>query len=234
MTPGQDSAPPDTGNATRNSPPITTRESWRPTVAAWYPENPGNQQLLGPNLVQSGPGPAGLYGRWVHTRVTGVLVEDGRILLLDQDTDGPRVARPQEGTNKGEHVQRSGNQPATGREPPGTGLDPDLGEVARRETLLLQPQTRSDTKAVHTLLHPDFVEFGASGRVWDITTVAALIDPARIEATDLQVTRLAPDIALVTYLSHHNARPACRRSSIWTRHPDRGWLLRFHQGTPTR
>jgi ADP-ribose pyrophosphatase YjhB (NUDIX family) len=26
----------------------------------------------------------------VHTRVTGVLIEDGRILLLDQDTDGPR------------------------------------------------------------------------------------------------------------------------------------------------
>jgi ADP-ribose pyrophosphatase YjhB (NUDIX family) len=27
----------------------------------------------------------------VHTRVTGVLIEDDRILLLNQDTDGPRT-----------------------------------------------------------------------------------------------------------------------------------------------
>lgn len=26
----------------------------------------------------------------MHTRVTGIVIEDGRILLLDQDTDGPR------------------------------------------------------------------------------------------------------------------------------------------------
>ena len=30
------------------------------------------------------------YGQPVHTRVTGICVEAGRILLLDQDTDGPR------------------------------------------------------------------------------------------------------------------------------------------------
>lgn len=30
------------------------------------------------------------YGRRVHTRVTGICVEDDRVLLLDQDTDGPR------------------------------------------------------------------------------------------------------------------------------------------------
>jgi len=34
---------------------------------------------------------AGCYGRWVHTRVTGVLIEDDQILLLNQDTDGPRT-----------------------------------------------------------------------------------------------------------------------------------------------
>ena len=33
---------------------------------------------------------SGCYGRLVRIRVTGILVEDGHILLLDQDTDGPR------------------------------------------------------------------------------------------------------------------------------------------------
>ncbi|MFC8639835.1 NUDIX domain-containing protein [[Kitasatospora] papulosa] len=26
----------------------------------------------------------------MHTRVTGIVIEDGNILLLNQDTDGPR------------------------------------------------------------------------------------------------------------------------------------------------
>lgn len=134
----------------------------------------------------------------------------------------------------GKDVHRSGDRPAPARESRTTGPDPDLTEVARREVLLLQPETRSDTQAVLALLHPDFVEFGASGTVWNITTVAAAIDPDRIEATDLYATRLAPDVVLATYLSQHSTRPACRRSSIWVRHPDRGWLLRFHQGTPTQ
>jgi|SRR4051812_10043867 mutator protein MutT len=33
----------------------------------------------------------GCYGRPVKTRVTGICLEDGRILLLNQDTDGPRT-----------------------------------------------------------------------------------------------------------------------------------------------
>jgi hypothetical protein len=111
--------------------------------------------------------------------------------------------------------------------------DADLTEVRRREILLLQPHTRTDARAVLALLHPDFVEFGAFGGVWDITTVTASLNPARIDATQLHATRLAPDVALVTYLSHHASRPDCRRSSLWIRHDDRGWLMRFHQGTPT-
>jgi hypothetical protein len=126
-------------------------------------------------------------------------------------------------------IEPGSTDPNRGRTP-----DADLDEVTRREVLLLQPHTRSNPQAVRALLHPDFTEFGASGTVWDITTVAASLDPARIEATDLHATRLAPDIIQVTYLSHHDTGPACRRSSIWARHPDRGWLLCFHQGTPTQ
>jgi ADP-ribose pyrophosphatase YjhB (NUDIX family) len=33
----------------------------------------------------------GCYGQAVRVRVTGILIEDGRILLLNQDTGGPRT-----------------------------------------------------------------------------------------------------------------------------------------------
>jgi len=42
----------------------------------------------------------------------------------------------------------------------------DRAEVVRRELLLLDPVVRADVGRVRGLLHPDFVEFGASGRIW--------------------------------------------------------------------
>lgn len=103
---------------------------------------------------------------------------------------------------KGNTMQHGTSQP-----PPAPGRqagepDADLTEVLRRETLLLQPHTRTDARAVLALLHPDFVGLGAFGGVWDITTVTASLNPARIDATQLHATRLAPDVALVTYLSY--------------------------------
>lgn len=65
---------------------------------------------------------------------------------------------------------------------------------------------------------------GAFGGVWDITPVTASLNPARIDATQLRATRLAPDVTLVTYVSHHASRPVCRRSSLCD---ERGWLMRF-------
>jgi hypothetical protein len=87
--------------------------------------------------------------------------------------------------------------------------------------------------SVNLPVRRNFVEFGAFGGVWDITTVTAGLNPARIDATQLHATRLAPEVTLVTYRSHHASRPVCRRSSLWIRHDERGWLMRFHQGTPT-
>ena len=55
----------------------------------------------------------------------------------------------------------------------------DLAEVVRRERQLLDPAVRARADQVETLLHPDFVEYGASGRVWDrAAIIAALVaDP---------------------------------------------------------
>ena len=59
----------------------------------------------------------------------------------------------------------------------------DLAEVVRRERQLLDPALRADGEFVAGLLHPEFVEYGASGRVWDReTTVAALRADPRVQA----------------------------------------------------
>ena len=81
------------------------------------------------------------------------------------------------------------------------------------------------------LLHPDFREYGASGRIWDRASIAATpprpVQPIRV--IDIQAHRLGPDAFLVTYTSDDVGRVALR-SSTWLRHGGE-WLLRFHQGT---
>jgi hypothetical protein len=45
--------------------------------------------------------------------------------------------------------------------------DGDVAAAVRCELLLLDPRTRATRSAVLELLHPDFIEFGSSGRVWN-------------------------------------------------------------------
>ena len=42
-----------------------------------------------------------------------------------------------------------------------------LRQVLELELQLLDPAVRGNRVAVEQLLHPDFVEVGASGRIWD-------------------------------------------------------------------
>jgi hypothetical protein len=118
-----------------------------------------------------------------------------------------------------------------------TGADPDLDEVLARERSLLTPPVRSDPDAVRRLLHPEFREFGASGRVWNAESVIATIAAHAADAADgsirvehLEATRLADDVVLVTYVAARDGR-LTHRSSLWLR-SEAGWLMRFHQGTP--
>jgi hypothetical protein len=110
----------------------------------------------------------------------------------------------------------------------------DLRGVVDRELALLEPTVRQDATRVRSLLHPDFVEHGASGRVWDRESVTAVTGGtgAAIEAADLRTRSLGPDAVLVTYRSREPGREALR-SSVWLRDRDAGWLLLFHQGTPS-
>jgi hypothetical protein len=113
-------------------------------------------------------------------------------------------------------------------------VDADEQAVAERERALLSPEVRRDPERVLALLHPEFVEFGASGRVWDRTSVSEVTSGTdeRIAVEALRTRRLGPDAVLVTYVSDAAGRRA-RRTSVWVRDVTgtTGWLLLHHQGT---
>jgi hypothetical protein len=110
--------------------------------------------------------------------------------------------------------------------------DDDGQQVVERELALLDPAVRADADRVRSLLHVDFVEYGASGRIWDRTSITSVIAGSveRIIATDMRVRRLGPDAVLLTYRSEASGRRASR-SSVWVRDERAGWVLLFHQGT---
>ena len=116
---------------------------------------------------------------------------------------------------------------------PGRPTDAEVQEVVEREFALLQPDVRRDAERVQALLHPEFVEYGASGRVWDRASITAAIGgtASPIGAADVATRALGADAVLVTYRSQEVGREALR-SSVWVRDADAGWLLLFHQGTP--
>ncbi len=110
-------------------------------------------------------------------------------------------------------------------------VDEDLDQVVRLELMLLDPAVRNDPEQLLTFLHPQFREYGASGRTWDRQSIPQAAggtnDP--IAATDVAARRLGPDAVLVTYRSDAAGRRALR-SSTWVREAGR-WLVLFHQGT---
>jgi ribonuclease HI len=112
----------------------------------------------------------------------------------------------------------------------------DHAEVVSRELSLLNPAVRSDPHRVRELLHPDFLEFGASGRRWNLEAVveALAIDPSSPsqEPTELAPVHVADDVVLLTYRID-GQDGASLRSSLWVREGG-SWRLRFHQGTPAR
>ena len=108
----------------------------------------------------------------------------------------------------------------------------DLTDVVACEQALLDQSVRSSADRLRQLIHPDFVEYGASGRVWDRDAmIAALLATPAVSgpASDFHPVALADDVVLLTYRIH-GPRPSLR-SSVWINHPDFGWRIRFHQGT---
>ncbi|GHH79590.1 hypothetical protein GCM10018793_32730 [Streptomyces sulfonofaciens] len=103
------------------------------------------------------------------------------------------------------------------------------------ELRLLEPEVRRSPELAGALLHPEFTEIGASGRIWDrkatLAMLSASTEPGDRAATASRMhgVQLAPDLVHLTFDTDDNGRRA-HRSSLWRR-TDRGWQLYFHQGT---
>ncbi|RFU85045.1 nuclear transport factor 2 family protein [Streptomyces triticagri] len=115
--------------------------------------------------------------------------------------------------------------------------DAAVREAIECELRLLAPEVRRSPELLGSLLHPQFTEFGYSGRRWNRESIVAELTerpvPVRpVTTTGMQGVRLADDLVHLTFDTDHNGRLA-HRSSLWRRTGD-GWLLWFHQATPFR
>lgn len=105
-----------------------------------------------------------------------------------------------------------------------------LEEVTARELLLLQDEIREDAPSAAALIHPDYTEIGASGRIYDRDEILAHLAPIPgLDVHDMVAEEIAPAVVLVRYSTTIEGSTA-HRSSIWVHENDR-WLLRHHQGT---
>lgn len=84
------------------------------------------------------------------------------------------------------------------------------------------------------LLHPDFLEFGQSGRRWTREDVIQSLPPSDglSQREGVQLQGLGESLALLIWKSQRADRPSCWRSSLWQFDTTHGWRLRFHQATP--
>ncbi len=115
----------------------------------------------------------------------------------------------------------------------------DAHDLLRLELALARRDSTAVPEGLPSLIAPDFVEFGASGRVWDAAAVVpSLARPADEEITidDFVVHPLSEAVFVATYRMTEVGRDGtarrCLRSSIWVRRGER-FVMRFHQGTPT-
>jgi hypothetical protein len=89
-------------------------------------------------------------------------------------------------------------------------------------------------------LHPEFLEFGRSGRRYSRNEVLAEFSTAgaaleTVHAEDFELVELGRGSALLTYVSMHKTASGelqrrTLRSSLWLE-TETGWRMRFHQGT---
>ncbi|SFU16343.1 ribonuclease HI [Pseudovibrio denitrificans] len=100
------------------------------------------------------------------------------------------------------------------------------------ENQLLLPSVRGDHQQLELLLHPDFIEIGASGRMYDR---AQILDALPEEAADYPVRtienfrlrELSSGLVQVFYSIVENET---QRTSIWKFEGEQ-WSMIYHQGT---
>ncbi|MCA2206989.1 DUF4440 domain-containing protein [Nocardia rosealba] len=123
--------------------------------------------------------------------------------------------------------------------PTARDADEQVREAVAAEMRLLDPAVRRSRELAEVLLHPEFVEVGASGRRWDrhqmlaeLPTMSGSADDQRIEVSDVRGVLLAPGLVHLTYQTNHDGRRVLR-SSLWRKgFADTSWRMYYHQGTP--
>ena len=120
----------------------------------------------------------------------------------------------------------------------GSASDALTAEIVALERALLDPAVRGDAGRLDALLHPEFSEIGASGRVRDRAAMRAalLAEPGlTADCEPVSTTELAPGLVQLVYRCTalvDDERRSSLRSSLWQR-VDGSFRLRFHQGTVT-
>ncbi len=109
-------------------------------------------------------------------------------------------------------------------------------QIRRLEESLLSRETRSSPAALAQLIADDFVEFGASGRIFDKAHIIAAL-PAESDTaytlSDFRVKPFSPTVVLATYRAtrfSNGERQRSLRSSLWQLNGEQ-WQMVFHQGT---
>jgi hypothetical protein len=109
-------------------------------------------------------------------------------------------------------------------------VDPDVATVIALEQRLLEREVRLDRGALSALLHEDFCEVGASGRVYDRDSIVEALlasDGKSAQAFGFKAIRPSPDVVVLTYRTD---TPSLR-TSVWSRGGDGVWRMLHHQGT---
>lgn len=112
-------------------------------------------------------------------------------------------------------------------------MSDELEHVIDLERSLHRMDLRHDRELIDSILTPDFVEIGVSGRVYDRAAIIEYLlhdeDDVEIQATDFVTRRVTDDVVLVHYRSNGPSGLA-QRTSLWVRYYD-SWRIAFHQGT---
>lgn len=111
--------------------------------------------------------------------------------------------------------------------------DNDVSTVLDLERELQTAECRRDRERLARLLADDFTEVGASGTVWDKSSILDMLGSegsVEIEMIEPVGRVIGADYVLLQWISR-TSRMRARRTSLWRR-TNTGWELVHHQGTP--
>jgi ribonuclease HI len=165
-------------------------------------------------------------------RAVALAYQSGRAPVEGPGFGGSAGAAPSPAPSSAAAPEQAGLFDEIAPEPEQAERARDVEAVVELEQELLDPDVRGDYGQLAFLLHPEYREIGASGRLWGREElieelVAAPGSQARFELVD--AVPLGSDLVQVVYRTV-NGTGSALRSSLWQR-ADGRWRLRFHQGT---